>query len=1134
MLTKATFATVNDWGAGFIGQFTLTNGPTALNGWTFAFDAPFEITNIWNAKIVSHVGNRYVVTSTDGTNIAAAGGTLTFGFQAGPGGSTARVDAVDLAPVTTPVEILPAASITDASIVEGASGTKMMVFTVTLSAPATGDVSVGYTTRDGTAVAGSDFTAQSGTLVFTAGQTSKTISIAVLGDTLVEANETFDIILRSPVGMTLADDTGRGTITNDDVAAPTLSVGDAQVTEGNAGTKLMLFTVTMSKAATGPVTVGYATEAGTATAGSDFVAASGTLTFAAGETSKTVAITVNGDTTVEANENFNLVLRTPVGATLADATGLGTITNDDVAPPSLTVADAQVAEGNSGTRQMVFTITLSKAATGAVTVGYATEAGTATAGSDFVAATGTLTLAAGETSKTVAITVNGDTTVESNESFNLVLRTPVGATLADAIGLGTIINDDVAPPSLSVADAQVVEGNSGTKQMIFTVTLSKAATGPVTVGYATEAGTATAGSDFAAATGSLTFAAGEISKTVAVTVNGDSVVEANEVFDLVLGTATGATILDGRGRGTITNDDTAPVPATGDTVAYRVANSWTGGFVGEMTVVNDATAMNGWTVVFNAPFQISNIWNAEIVSHTGTQYVVKNVAWNGSLGANATATFGFQAAGDGAPTGLSVNGAAPPRVPPTISIADATTTEGEGLNGTMLFTVTLSKAYDQAVTVDYTTTNGTAIAGSDYASGSGRVTFAAGETSKTISVTVLHDDAIETNESFGIVLSNPSGATLLDGTAVGTIRDNDGVAPPTSAPGYYSTSGNQIVDSDGNAVRLQGVNWFGMETGRGSPDGLHARNWQDMMDQMLDSGFNMIRLPFCLDALKPGAMPNDINYAKNPDLQGLTSLQIMDKIVDYAGDIGMKILLDNHRSAAGGGPNGNGLWYDGGYTEANWIDSWKMLAARYAGDSTVIGVDLQNEPHGATWSEWSAAAERAGNAIQSVNPNLLVIVEGVGAYQNDYYWWGGQLEGVRDDPVVLNVANKVVYSPHDYPNSVYAQPWFQAADFKDKLAEEFREHWGYIYGENIAPILLGEFGTKLQDAKDIAWLDEITQYLNGDFNTDGTRDVAASKEGMSFAYWSWNPNSGDTGGILNDDWTTVNQAKLDALGPILF
>lgn len=357
--------------------------------------------------------------------------------------------------------------------------------------------------------------------------------------------------------------------------------------------------------------------------------------------------------------------------------------------------------------------------------------------------------------------------------------------------------------------------------------------------------------------------------------------------------------------------------------------------------------------------------------------------------------------------------------------------------------------------------------------------------------------------------------------------------PPPTANGY-STIGNQIVDSTGQPVRLEGVNWFGMETATAAPDGLHSRNWQDMMDQMVDLGFNTIRLPFSLDSLKPWSKPANINYWLNPELEGLNSQQILDRIVDYAGDIGLKIILDNHRSAAGGGPNDNGRWYDSGYTEADWINAWKGLAARYAGNDTVIGVDLANEPHGATtWADWSAAAERAGNAVLSVNPDLLIIVEGVQSVGLDHYWWGGNLGGARSDPVVLNVTNKLVYSAHDYPTSVSAQPWFQVENFKDQLPDVFRSHWGYLFEENIAPVLLGEFGTKLQNPMDVAWLQEITQYLNGDFNTDGKRDLAADKAGISFAWWSWNPNSGDTGGILNDDWTTVNTDKLAYLDSLL-
>jgi len=255
--------------------------------------------------------------------------------------------------------------------------------------------------------------------------------------------------------------------------------------------------------------------------------------------------------------------------------------------------------------------------------------------------------------------------------------------------------------------------------------------------------------------------------------------------------------------------------------------------------------------------------------------------------------------------------------------------------------------------------------------------------------------------------------------------------------------------------------------------------------------------------------------------------------VGHAGEIGMKIILDCHRSSSGAGPNENGLWYDQNFSETQWVNTWTSLALCYDGNSTVIGMDLQNEPHGATWSAWTDAAERAGNAILAVNPELLIIVEGVGNDAGDYDWWGGQLKGVRDDPVVLQASNKLVYSPHDYPNSVYPNSWFEGPNFKENLPNVFREHWGFIFEEGIAPVLVGEFGTKLIDSRDVAWLDELTQYVNGDFNTDGVLDIPDTQEGMSFTFWCWNPNSTDTGGILNDDWTTVNQAKLAALESIL-
>jgi len=163
-----------------------------------------------------------------------------------------------------------------------------------------------------------------------------------------------------------------------------------------------------------------------------------------------------------------------------------------------------------------------------------------------------------------------------------------------------------------------------------------------------------------------------------------------------------------------------------------------------------------------------------------------------------------------------------------------------------------------------------------------------------------------------------------------------------------------------------------------------------------------------------------------------------------------------------------------------------------------------------------------------------MFVEGVESYQGQNYWWGGNLMGVKDRPIVFNVANQLVYSPHDYPNSVFPQTWFQTANFGAGLPAVFRKAWGYIYEQNIAPVYIGEFGTKLTDPKDVIWLEAITSYISGDLDNNGTKDIPVGNQDISWTFWSWNPNSGDTGGILADDWLTVNQNKMAYLTPIEF
>ncbi|MFG1477938.1 Calx-beta domain-containing protein [Xanthobacter sp. V4C-4] len=835
--------------------------------------------------------------------------------------------------------------------------------------------------------------------------------------------------------------------------------------------------------------------------------------------------------------------------------------------PDLQLAAAAVVEGDAGTRLLRFEVTLSAPAEGAVSVDYATRNGSAVANADFVPALGTLTFAPGEVAKTIDVVVHGDTVYEGDESLDLVLSSPSGARLVGGTATGTIRDDDPAPqgdPEISIADATVAEGSTGAPHMMFEVSLSAPSDHAVSVRYATRDGTALAGSDYEAQAGTLTFAPGQTSAMVHVPLIGDATVEADERFTVVLSRPSGATLADRFATGIIVNDDAAPAPG-GGAVAFAVTDDWKAGFVGEMTLTADA-ALDGWTVAFDAPFDITNIWNAEVVSHVGDHYVVRNAGWNGVVGADGTVSFGFLAgpgggaavASDFRVNGVPVDGADPQPPAPVLSVADAQVAEGDDGMAHLAFTVTMSEASGVPVSVHYATANGSASAANDYAAASGDLTFAPGETTKTIHVMVNGDTRVEADETLALTLSKAAGATLGTARATGTII-NDDVAPPVAKPvlsvsdvavvegdpgsagtaaGWFSTSGNQIVDADGQAVKIAGVNWFGFESSNAAPHGLWTRGYQDMMDQMKDLGFNTIRLPFSSEMLH-ATTASGIDYSQNPDLQGLTPLEIMDKIVAYAEDIGMRVILDHHRASAGAGTSENGLWYDSAHPESQWIADWQMLAERYADTPAVIGADLHNEPYAGTWggggaTDWAAAAERAGNAIGAVNSNWLVFVEGVGSYQGESYWWGGNLMGVRDRPVALDVSNKLVYSAHDYGNSVYAQPWFQDAGFAQDLPQKFDEMWGYIYGENIAPVYVGEFGTRLEDPKDAPWLEALVSYMSGDFNNDGTGDLPAGDEGISWTYWSWNPNSGDTGGILGDDWRTVHSDKLAYLEPIQF
>jgi len=401
-------------------------------------------------------------------------------------------------------------------------------------------------------VAGSDYVAKTSLAQsIPAGETTKTFTVTINGDTTEEANETLYVNLTNS-NATIADSQGRATILNDD--GPTLSISDVSTAEGNSGTKTMTFVARLSEPAAGAVTFNIATSNSTATAGTDYVAKSLTAqSIAAGNLTKYFTVTVNGDTTSEQNETFKVTMTNAVGASLYNPQAIGTILNDE--GPTLSINNVGIVEGNSGTKVATFTVSLSQASASAVTYNIATQNSSATAGSDYVAKSLVgESIPAGQLSKTFTVTLNGDTTFEVNEVMYVNLSSPTNATIFQGKGRLNILNDD--GPRLSINNVSTTEGASGTKNLVFTVSLSQAAAGTVTYDIDTSGGTATGGVDYVTKVlAGQTIAAGMLSKTFSVVINGDGTVEPNETFNVTLRRSYGATIYDAVGVGTITNDD---------------------------------------------------------------------------------------------------------------------------------------------------------------------------------------------------------------------------------------------------------------------------------------------------------------------------------------------------------------------------------------------------------------------------------------------------------------------------------------------------------------------------------------------------------------------------------------------------
>ncbi len=303
-------------------------------------------------------------------------------------------------------------------------------------------------------------------------------------------------------------------------------------------------------------------------------------------------------------------------------------------------------------------------------------------------------------------------------------------------------------------------------------------------------------------------------------------------------------------------------------------------------------------------------------------------------------------------------------------------------------------------------------------------------------------------------------------------------AQATPSSGYWHAAGPQLLDAAGNPVRIVGVTWYGMETAKWVPAGLDTQRYTIILDQVKLLGYNVVRLPLSNELVERNPVITRAVRA-NPDLLGLHALDVLDRLVAYAGSIGLKVILDNHRCRAARPLEINTLdeplWYTKAYPQSVWLKDWQTLALRYRGNDTVIGFDLRNEPHtagpgpwnlhaylhqGATWgpydgksnpaTDWRAAAERAGNAILAINPDVLIVVEGITLYPEAgspngvaTSWWGGILTPALQYPVVLQVPGKLVYSVHDYGPRKSSMPWFQPLSY-NSLDRAYRHNWAFV------------------------------------------------------------------------------------------
>ena len=372
---------------------------------------------------------------------------------------------------------------------------------------------------------------------------------------------------------------------------------------------------------------------------------------------------------------------------------------------------------------------------------------------------------------------------------------------------------------------------------------------------------------------------------------------------------------------------------------------------------------------------------------------------------------------------------------------------------------------------------------------------------------------------------------------------------------WLTTKGSKIVDKNGTEVWLTGCNWFGYNTGTNLFDGVWNCNLKESLETIADHGFNLLRVPMSSELLlqwKKGQYPKaNYNNAYNEELNKMNSLEIFDYVLSLCEQNGMKVMIDIHTVKTDAAGHNHPVWYRDNITEADYIESLRWLAARYKDNDTIVAYDLKNEPHGkppetprAIWNDsndpnnWKKIAEKAGKAVLGENPNVLIVIEGIEIYPKDIKannftsenkedyritWWGGNLMGVKDYPVDLGseAFNKqIVYSPHDYGPTVYKQPWFEKEFTYESLKKDaWTPFWLYIADEDIAPILIGEWGG-FMEGDTLKWMNCLRQLID--------------EKKLSHTFWCFNANSGDTGGLVKDDFKTWDEEKYGLVKKVLW